>query len=135
MRLGRLLLSLPLAAYILGAPACRAVHGQAPPYLRWWAMFDGAGLGVCSVDFRDRAGTAIDRYRPFGAVDFRTAPDRVRFMANGDDARAVARELCPSLAPDERVRVRVQCPTPEGWSEPASEEIDCRDSLAATGAR
>ncbi len=134
-RLGRLLLSLPLVAYIAGAPALRAVTGEAPVYLRGWAMFDGAGRGVCSVDFRDGAGLRIDRYRPFGAADFRAAPDGVRFLANEEEARALALSLCPSLAPGERVIVLVQCPSPDGWQEPSRTELACDDRPAPVGVR
>ena len=121
----RLLVSLALVAYLLGAPAFRVVRGSAPPYLRWWAMFDSAGYSQCSVDFRDEAGARLDRYRASGATGWRDAPDGVRFLVNVDEARTVAHALCSSLPPGARVRMRVQCPSPDGWQEPSTDDILC----------
>ena len=121
----RLLLSIPIATFLLGAPLHRLVTGEQHPYLRGWAMFEGAGYDVCSVVLRDDRGAPLDRYAPFGATGFRDAPARIRFLSDLEEASAVASEMCPAVHPGTVIRVEVRCPEPSGWVPWSTREIAC----------
>ncbi|MFT3928023.1 MAG: hypothetical protein QM778_36180 [Myxococcales bacterium] len=108
------------AAFILVAPAYRALSSDAPPYAVKWEMFSGIARDLYEVSFETTDATgarvALDRFEVLGYADPWVAPRNVRLVKQEAEAWALARALCRELGEQRPVFMKLRDATRRGWT-------------------
>lgn len=127
---GRLVVFLLLAVYIVLSPGWRQLLGGRSPLVRSWVMYQAYGSVGCDVRFFERTDAGderLDRFALLGLGPWYELPVEGRRITSRAEVQAVTRQLCSALGSGADLRLDARCGGVDGWQTYASREANlCR---------